>query len=53
MTIAEEALRSDDPYSFGIARFALRTLDRENRKITFKFDDGSEIIFNIRYEVAQ
>lgn len=52
MTIAEQARLADDPYAFGIARFALRTLDRENRQVTFKFNDDSEITFNIRYEVA-
>lgn len=52
MTIAEQARLAEDPYAFGFARFALRTLDRENQQVTFTFNDESKITFQIRYEVA-
>ena len=51
-TRAERATLADDPYGYCIAHFSLRTLDRDLRTVTFKFDDGSELTFNIRYEVA-
>lgn len=50
---AELARLADDPYGYCIAHFSLRTLDRELRTVTFKFDDESEITFNIRYEVSE
>lgn len=52
MSVADKAKLADDPYAFSIARFVLRTLDRELRTVTFVFDDASAITFNIRYEVA-
>lgn len=52
MLIADKAKLADDPYAFSIARFVLRTLDRELRTVTFIFHDASTITFNIRYEVA-
>ena len=52
MNIADKARLADDPYAFSIARFSLRSLVRDNRQITFKFEDESEITFNISYEVA-
>lgn len=51
-TLAERATLADDPYGYCIAHFSLRTLDRDLRTVTFKFDDGSELTFNIHYEVA-
>lgn len=52
MSRAELARLADDPYGYCIAHFSLRTLDRDLHTVTFKFDDGSELTFNIRYEVA-
>ena len=52
MTISDRLRLADDPYGYGLARFTLRTLDRENRQVTFHFEDGSRATFNIRYEVA-
>lgn len=52
MSVADKAKLADDPYAFSIARFVLRTLDRDLRTVTFFFEDSS-ITFNIRYEVAQ
>lgn len=51
-TRAELARLAYDPYGYCIAHFSLRTLDRELRTVKFKFDDESELTFNIRYEVA-
>lgn len=51
-TRAELARLADDPYGYCIAHFSLRTLDREIRTVTFKFDDESSITLNIRYEVG-
>lgn len=51
-TRAELARLADDPYGYCIAHFSLRTLDRELRTVTFKFDDESQLTFNIRYEVS-
>lgn len=51
-TRSERATLADDPYGYCIAHFSLRTLDRDLRTVTFKFDDGSELTFNICYEVA-
>lgn len=53
VTIAERAVMADDPYDYCVARFALRTLDRELRTVTFHFADESSLTFNIRYEVAK
>lgn len=52
MSVADKAKRADDPYAFSIARFVLRTLDRDLRTVTFVFEDDSILTFNIRYEVA-
>lgn len=52
-TRAELARLADDPYGYCIAHFSLRTLDRELRTVTFKFDDEFELTFNIRYEVSE
>ena len=51
MSHAERALESPDPYQYCIAHFAYRELDRVGHSITFKFEDGSELTFDIRYEV--
>lgn len=51
MTHEERAKQSSDPYQYCIAHFAFRELDRCNRTITFRFDDGSELTFSIRYVV--
>lgn len=53
MSRADLAHLADDPYGYCIAHFSLRTLDRDLRTVTFKFDDGSELTFNICYEVAE
>lgn len=52
MSLADKAKLADDPYAFSIARFVLRTLDRDLRTVTFLFEDDSSLTFNIRYEVA-
>jgi hypothetical protein len=52
-TRAELARLADDPYGYCMAHFSLRTLDRELRTVAFKFDDESELTFNIRYEVSE
>lgn len=52
-TRAELARLADDPYGYCIAHFSMRSVDRELRTVTFKFEDGSELTFNIRYEVAE
>lgn len=49
---AADALIAEDPYAYCIAHFTERHLDRDARTIRFVFADGSELIFNIRYEVA-
>lgn len=52
MQTADKAKLADDPYAFAIAKFVLRTLDRDLRTVTFVFEDDSSLTFNIRYEVA-
>lgn len=52
-TRAQLARLADDPYGYCIAHFSMRSVDREMRTVTFKFEDGSELTFNIRYEVAE
>lgn len=51
MSHAEQALLAPDPYHYCIGHFVFRELDRVGRSITFKFEDGSELTFDIRYEV--
>lgn len=51
MSHAERALQAPDPYHYCIGHFVFRELDRVGHSITFKFEDGSELTFDIRYEV--
>lgn len=53
MKRSDFARLSADPYAYCIAHFSLRELDRVGRRVTFKFDDDSELTFNICYEIAK
>lgn len=52
MSHAERARLADDLYGYCYRHFSLRSYDRGMRQVTFKFDDGSSVTLNIRYEVA-
>lgn len=51
ITIADQARSAEDPYAFSFARFCMRTTDREALTVTHHFADGSQITFQIKYEV--
>jgi hypothetical protein len=53
MSHRDRALEAPDTYKYCIGHFVFRELDRVGHSITFKFDDGSELTFDIRYEVRQ
>lgn len=49
----EKALQSDDPYQYCITHHVLRNKPWEENRVTFYFGDGSELTFDIRYEVRK
>jgi hypothetical protein len=48
-TIAQMVRARPDPYEAAISCFAHRNVDREAHRVTFWFDDGSSLIFQITY----
>ena len=51
MTHAERALQAPNPYNYCVANFERRALPWGESCVTFYFADGSELTFDIRYEV--
>lgn len=50
-TIRDRVLASPDPYQKSIALMGFRDVDHAARTVTFHFEDGSTLVFDIRYEV--
>lgn len=48
-TIAQMVRARPNPYDAAISCFARRELDREAHRVTFWFDDGSSLTFQIIY----
>jgi hypothetical protein len=53
MSHAEKALQAPNPYNYCVANFERREAPWGESWITFYFADGSELTFDIRYEVRQ
>lgn len=51
MSHRDRALEAPDPYKYCIANHISRSKPWGESHVTFYFEDGSELTFDIRYEV--
>ena len=50
-TIADLVRAQADPHQAAIAKFTNRF--KEDHQVTFSFNDGSKVVFKIKYELVQ
>lgn len=53
MSHAEQALLAPNPYNYCVAHFERREMPWGESRVTFYFNDGSQLTFDIRYEVRK